>query len=67
VRLSGNRWTIELRFEGTKTELGMDHYEVRKLPGRLHDILISILAHFFLWYMKLRLGEKSNSHYSVGA
>jgi hypothetical protein len=33
VWLSGVRWAIEQCFEETKTELGMDHYEVRKYPG----------------------------------
>ena len=30
VWLSGIRWAIEQCFEETKSELGMDHYEVRK-------------------------------------
>ena len=59
VWLSGVRWAIEQCFEETKTELGMDHYEVRKYPGWHHHILISMLAHFFLWHLKLRLGKKS--------
>jgi len=58
VWLSGVRWAIEQCFEETKTELGMDHYEVRKYPGWHHHILISMLAHFFLWHLKLRLGKK---------
>jgi SRSO17 transposase len=33
VWLSGLRWAIEQCFGETKTELGMDHYEVRKFPG----------------------------------
>ena len=33
VWLSGIRWAIEQCFEKTKTELGMDQYEVRKFPG----------------------------------
>src|SRR5438128_6476458 len=36
VWLSGVRWAIEQCFEETKTELGMDHYEVRKYPGWHH-------------------------------
>jgi SRSO17 transposase len=31
--LSGIRWAIEQCFEEAKTEIGMDHYEVQKLPG----------------------------------
>lgn len=67
VWLSGIRWAIEQCFEETKTELGMDHYELRKLPGWVHHMLTCILAHFFLWHIKFRLGEKSTSYYSIAA
>jgi len=33
VRLSGVRWAVEPCFEEAKSDLGMDHYEVRKFPG----------------------------------
>src|SRR5215813_13996637 len=59
VWLSGVRWAIEQCFEEGKTELGMDHYEVRKYPGWHHHMLTTMLAHFFLWHLKLRLGKKS--------
>ena len=59
VWLSGVRWAIEQGFEEAKTELGMDHYEVRKHPGWQHHMLICMLAHFFLWHVKIRLGGKS--------
>lgn len=65
VWLSGVRWAIEQCFEESKTELGMDHYEVRKLPGWQHHVLTCILAHFFLWHLKIRLGKKSAGYYSV--
>ncbi len=64
VWLSGIRWAIEQCFEETKTELGMDHYEVRKFPGWQHHILTCMLAHFFLWHLKIRLGKKSTSYYA---
>jgi hypothetical protein len=67
VWLSGIRWAIEQCFEETKTELGMDQYEVRKYPGWNHHILTCMLAHFFLWHLKIRLGEKSTIHYAVAA
>jgi SRSO17 transposase len=53
------RWAIEQCFEEAKTELGMDHDEVRKHPGWHHHMLICRLAHFFLWHVNSRLGEKS--------
>jgi SRSO17 transposase len=60
VWLSGLRWAIEQCFEEGKTELGMDHYEVRNYPGWHHHMLTTMLAHFFLWRLKLRLGKKSS-------
>ena len=67
VWLSGLRWAIEQCFEETKTELGMDHYEVRKFAGWSHHILTCMLAHFFLWHLKIRLGKKSTCYYIVTA
>ena len=54
VLLSGLRWAVEQCFEEGKTELGMDHYEVRKYAGWHHHMLTTMLAHFFLWHLKLR-------------
>jgi SRSO17 transposase len=65
VWLSGVRWAIEQCFEETKTELGMDHYEVRKYTGWHHHMLTCMLAHFFLWHLQLRWGKKSPSAYSL--
>jgi SRSO17 transposase len=67
VWLSGMRWAIEQCFEETKTELGMDQYEVRKYPGWNHHILSCMLAHFFLWHLKVKLGKKSTCSYSLAA
>ena len=67
VWLSGVRWTIEQCFEEGKSELGMDHYEVRKYLGWNHHMLISMLSHFFLWHLKIKLGKKSTSYYYCSA
>jgi SRSO17 transposase len=67
VWLSGVRWAIEQCFEEGKTELGMAHYEVRKYPGWHHHMLTTMLAHFFLWHLKLHLGKKSPSPHRVTA
>ena len=61
VWLSGLRWAVEQCFEEGKTELGMDHYEVRKYGGWHHHMLMTMLAHFFLWHLTLKLGKKSPS------
>lgn len=67
VWLSGLRWAIEQCFEETKSELGMDHYEVRKFTGWHHHMLTCMLAHFFLWHLKIRLGKKSTVYYATAA
>lgn len=67
VWLAGLRWAIEQSFEETKTELGLDHYEVRKFRGWNQHMLTCIMAHFFLWHLKIRLGKKSTFHYCIAA
>ena len=67
IWLSGLRWAIEQCFEEAKTELGMDHYEVRKYKGWNHHKQTCMLAHFFLWHLKIRLGEKNAIYYFTTA
>ena len=67
VWLSGLRWAVEQCFEEGKTELGMDHYEVRKYAGWHHHMLLTMLAHFFLWHLKLHVGKKSPRVNSVAS
>jgi len=43
----------------------MAHYELRKYPGWHHHMLTCMLAHFFLWHVKMHLGKKSPSAYGV--
>ena len=59
VWLSGLRWAVEPCVEEGKTELGMDHYAVRKYVGWHPHMLTTMWAHFFLWHLKLKLGKKS--------
>jgi len=65
VWLSGLRWAVEQCFEEGKTELGMAHYEGRKYPGWPHHRLTTMLAHFFLWHLKIRWGKKSAGPHGV--
>ena len=58
VWLSGVRWAVEQCFEEGKTELGMAHDEVRQYPGWHHHMVTTMVAHFFLWRLKVRLGKK---------
>ena len=59
--LSSLRRAIEQYFEETKSELGMDHYEVRKFKGWHHHMLTFMPTHFFLRHLKIRMGEKHHS------
>jgi len=54
------RWIIERAFEDSKTELGMDHFEVRKFLSIQRHLILSCLSHVFLseFCWKYR-GEKS--------
>ena len=65
VWLTGIRWAIEQCFEEAKSELGMDHYEVRKYTGWRHHMTLTMLAHFFLWHLKIRWGKKSTIAYGI--
>jgi hypothetical protein len=40
--------TIEEGFQQAKTEVGLDHYEVRRWPGWYRHITLALLAHAFL-------------------
>ena len=61
VWFSGIRWAMEQCCEDTKPELGMAHYAGRKSPGWHHHLLTCMVAHCFLWRLKIRLGKKSPS------
>jgi SRSO17 transposase len=42
------RWVIERAFEDSKTELGMDHFEVRTFLSIQRHLILSCLSHVFL-------------------
>jgi SRSO17 transposase len=48
VRVAGTRWAIEDGFQQAKTEVGLDHDEVRRWPGWYRHITLALLAHAFL-------------------
>ena len=41
-------WQIEQGYKQTKTEVGLDHYEVRRWPGWYRHMTLALLAHAFL-------------------
>jgi SRSO17 transposase len=54
VRVAGVRWAIEDGFQQAKTEVGLDHYEVRRWPGWYRHITLALLAHAFLVVTRTR-------------
>ena len=61
VRMSGMRWPVETAIEESKSELGMDHYEVRGWKGWHHHMTMTFLAHHFLVWVQIGLGGKISS------
>lgn len=43
-----SRWYIEWRFEDTKTELGLDHFEVRRYGAITRHLLLTCVSHLLL-------------------
>jgi hypothetical protein len=58
-RASLMRWPIEQCFEECKSDLGMDHYEIRSYPGWHRHMLFVFLAQLFL--LEVRLMFKKNT------
>ena len=55
-----SRWKIERMFEDGKTELGMDHFEVRKFPCIRRHLILSCVSYLFLAeFHQAHGGEKS--------
>lgn len=59
VKVAGRRWEIEVGFEATKGECGLDQYEVRRWQGWYRHITLSLLAHAVLAVLRAR--EKKNA------
>jgi SRSO17 transposase len=53
-----SRWRIERLFEDSKTELGMDHFEVRKYPSITRHLTLTCISYLFLAEFWLRHREK---------
>lgn len=43
-----SRWPIERLFEDSKTELGLDHFEVRRYPSIVRHLILTCISHLFL-------------------
>ena len=55
-----SRWRIERLFEDSKTELGMDHFEVRKFPSIIRHLILTCISHLFLAEFWLAYREKKS-------
>jgi SRSO17 transposase len=57
-----SRWHVERLFQDSKTELGMDHFEVRKYPSIVRHLILTCISHLFLAEFWLaERGEKSRA------
>lgn len=54
-----SRWRVERLFQDGKSELGMDHFEVRKYASVHRHLILSCLSHAFLAEVKRRDQPKS--------
>ncbi len=59
ARLTSMRWPVELTNEECKTELGMDHYEVRSWTGWHHHLTMTMLSHHFLVKLRVEMGHQA--------
>lgn len=58
ARAAALRWTIEQCFQEAKSELGMDHYELRSWQGWHRHMLYVFLAMLFLLEVRQTFGKK---------
>jgi SRSO17 transposase len=68
VRVAGTRWRIEECFESGKSEVGLDHYEVRSWHGWYKHITLSMLGLALLTVAKLEASQtvKQSAHNQKG-
>ena len=48
IRVAGARWAVEECFQTAKTEVGLDHYQVRRYDAWYRHITLAMLAHTYL-------------------
>lgn len=56
ARLTAWRWPVETVIEECKSELGLDHYEVRGWTGWHHHTAMTMLSHHFLVELRVEMG-----------
>ncbi len=58
LRVAFSRWRIERLFEDTKTELGLDHFEVRHFRSISRHLIVTCISYLFLAEFRERHGGK---------
>jgi hypothetical protein len=56
ARMTAWRWPVDTVIEECKSELGLDHYEVRGWVGWHHHTTMTLLAHHFLVRLRVKRG-----------
>jgi SRSO17 transposase len=59
VLLAHQRWAIEQQYQELKTELGLDHFEGRTLPGWQRHVVLTALAYAWLQTERRRHGARA--------
>lgn len=59
VRMCGIRWPVEMTFEEGKGEVGMDQYETRSWRGWHHHMVLVMLAHHFLVWVRVHWQDRA--------
>jgi SRSO17 transposase len=68
LKVGLSRWPIEREFEDSKSELGLDHFEVRRYGSIQRHLLLTAISHLFLAeFVQARLGEKPRPDRLPGA
>ena len=54
IQVAGTRWTVEDSFTETKSQVGLDHYEVRSYSGWYKNITLACLAHALITHLSCK-------------
>ncbi len=57
VHIAGCRWAIEVGFEQTKGELGLDQYESRQWPTWYRHVTLVLVAYAYLVLLRAKIGD----------
>lgn len=59
LRVAFSRWHVERCFEDEKTELGMDHFEVRSYRAMMRHLALTAVSHLFVARVHQKLKKNS--------